>query len=229
MNHNEQRTANNLLKALAGSGGSVTVATNQAYPNSGGGVPQPSTADCPVPVPTESVTLNLNNVAGGGGDEIVQFTVTNGSGVDSDLVIGSLAARPGVALDTGLTADSASDLAGVVDDFGAAVAKIQFFSDWAVSHGFLLSHIRIFGASVAQVGTPIEPFGISPNGDVKKIRGMITKQNNDYNYVELIGCSLAINTAYGFMYNLQDGETVTIELRYTAVGMAEQMTTQTIL
>ncbi len=179
---------------------------------------------CDTPEATESTAMNLNNI-GNSSLQVIQFFLNNTTANLVDVVIGSAAAEPDIAKEMKLTDISASDTVGALDQFGAQVRKVQMFSQWASQHGFLINHVRIFGATGTQVEQQIVPFRISPNGDSDTIQGTITKRNSDLNWVELLGiCPFPINTARGFIYPVEATTQVKMEIGYIMNGMVEQMT-----
>lgn len=177
-------------------------------------------ASCNVPAPTVSNDINTKNLLHSGGD-VIQFTVTNGAATDVTYMIGlgmlNVTGRPsffGIA-------DAAADEPLVVGRMGASALHSQLFSNVVNGHGYLAKSIKVFGASAAQIVEPLTPATVNPNLDIKKTTGSTTRVDSDLNYAILDGCVTPLTFYSGVLYNLQAGETVTIEIDVMGVATIE--------
>jgi hypothetical protein len=185
----------------------------------------PGAADnCVVPKPTVSNQIDTKNLQSSSGD-VVQFKVTNGAATDVTYMIGlgmlNVTGRPsffGIA-------DAAADEPLVTGRMGASALHSQLFSSVVNGHGYIVKSIKVFGASAAQITEQLTPTTVTPNLDLRRTTGHTTRVDSDLNYAILDGCPTPLSFYSGVLYNIQAGETVTIELDVMAVATIENFST----
>lgn len=166
---------------------------------------------CPAPKPTVNNNINPSNLVSGGSD-VWTNTITNGSPDPVTLFLGlGILNQTGIPANFGVT-DAAVDEPLCVDEFGAAFAKGEVFSRFAGRHSAIITSLKIFNASAAQVSTPIAIVTADPNGDFRETRAKNVEQNTDLNYVKLTNCNTALTDWQGISYVLGAGESIDMEV-----------------
>lgn len=179
---------------------------------------------CNVPAPTVSNQINTKNLQQSSGD-VIQFKITNGAGTDATVMLGlgmlNVTGRPSFF---GIN-DAACDEPLVSGRMGASALQTQMFSNVVNGHGYIAKSIKVFGASAAQITEQLTPANVTPNLDLRKTTGHTTRVDSDLNYAVLDGCPTPLTFYSGVLYNLQAGETVTIEVDVMAVATIEDFST----
>ncbi len=179
---------------------------------------------CPAPAPTKSNPINVGNLTNGGTD-VVTFDVTNGAPTPVTLIFGlGLVNRTGNPANFGIL-NAAVDEPLAVDNFGAGTAKMEFFSEFANAHSYVLSSLKIFDISAAQASVAPEFATITPNGDLRRTRAHNIERNVDLNYIVLANCNIPCTFFQGVLYLLGAAETISAEANVKGIDMIGDFST----
>lgn len=98
-------------------------------------------------------------------NKYAQFNVNNTSGATRQVRIGGFIALTGGYQNYNVAA-GAADFAGVVDQYGANIKKIQGFSQFAIGKPMIISQIRVISNSATQLAEQFSYNTINPDGTI---------------------------------------------------------------